>query len=83
MIMKYFLMVFSLVFAFSFNAESCPYQKIAEVDSILFSNDNNINTNTFAMVSDLRSQGEEKLQIGDLDKAELIFDRALSLLSNK
>tara|TARA_A100001015_G_scaffold296841_1_gene377652 strand:+ start:4238 stop:4483 length:246 start_codon:yes stop_codon:yes gene_type:complete len=81
--MKYFLMIFSLVFAFSFNAEACPYQKMAEVDSKLFSNDNKINTETFAMVSNLRSQGEEKLQIGDLDKAELIFDRALSLLSSK
>ena len=53
---------------------------MAEVDSKLYSKENKINTQTFAKVSNLRMKGEEKLRIGELDNAEEIFDRALTLL---
>jgi hypothetical protein len=53
---------------------------MAEVDSKLYSN-KNINTKTFAKISNLRTQGEEKLKNGEMDNAELIFDRALVLLN--
>ena len=46
----------------------------------LFSDDSQISSQTFAKISNLRSQGEEKLRIGELDNAEEIFDRALALL---
>ena len=71
-----------MISAVSFSAHSCPYQKMAEVDSKLFSNKSSINTETFAQISNLRSQGAEKLEIGELDNAEEIFDRALALLNN-
>ncbi len=81
--MKKLILSFFMVLALSANANACPYQKMAEVDSKLYSGENKMNTETFAMISNLRMQGEEKLQIGELDNAELIFDRALSLLDNK
>ena len=81
--MKKIILCLAAAFVISTSAEACPYQKMAEVDSKLYSGENKINTETFAMVSNLRMQGEKKLQIGELDNAELIFDRALSLLDNK
>ncbi len=78
--MKKFIFFLGLVFSFSFNVEACPYQKMAEVDSKLYSNKSNINTETFAKISNLRMEGEKKLKIGDLDNAEEIFDRALALI---
>ena len=79
--MKILLSSFLIAFALAFNAESCPYQKMAEVDSKLFTEKANVNNETFAKISDLRAQGEKKLKIGDLDNAEAIFDKALSLLN--
>ena len=77
--MKSFIFSLLMISAISFSAQSCPYQKMAEVDTKLFSN-KSINTQTFAKVSELRSKGEKKLQIGELDNAEKIFDRALAIL---
>ena len=51
---------------------------MAEVDAKLYS-DKNISTKTFAEISNLRTKGEEKLKVGDLDDAEVIFDKALAL----
>ena len=51
---------------------------MAEVDSKLYSN-KNINTETFAKISNLRIEGEQKLKNGEMDSAELIFDKALAL----
>ncbi len=79
--MKKILFLCSFVIFLSIDANACPYQKMAEVDTKLFSN-KSINTQKFAQVSELRSKGEEKLQIGDLDNAEKIFDRALAILGN-
>ena len=79
--MKKILFLCSFVIFLSIYANACPYQKMAEVDTKLFSN-KSINTQKFAQVSELRSKGEEKLQIGDLDNAEKIFDRALAILGN-
>ena len=78
--MKTFIFGFLLMTAISFNAYSCPYQKMAEVDSKLYTN-KNINSQTFAEISNLRSQGEEKLKIGEMDNAEMIFDKALALFN--
>ena len=82
--MKKIIICLTFVFAFTFasNIEACPYQKMAEVDSKLFSEKSNINTEKFAKISNLRVQGSEKLEIGELDNAEAIFDRALALLNN-
>ena len=80
--MKKTMFILSFVLFFSLDANACPYQKMAEVDSKLFSNKSSINTETFAQISNLRSQGAEKLEIGELDNAEEIFDRALALLNN-
>ena len=80
--MKKTMFILSFVLFFSLDANACPYQKMAEVDTQLFSN-KGINTQTFAQVSELRSKGEKQLQIGELDNAEKIFDRALAILSNK
>ena len=80
--MKKIILCLAMAFVISSNAEACPYQKMAEVDSRLFSNKSSINTETFAQISNLRSEGAEKLEIGDLDNAEEIFDRALALLNN-
>ena len=80
--MKKIILCLAAAFVTSSNAEACPYQKMAEVDSQLFSNKGSINTETFAQISNLRSQGAEKLEIGELDNAEEIFDRALALLNN-
>lgn len=78
--MKNFIFSFFIMILIGFNAQSCPYQKMAEVDSKLYSN-KNINTKTFAKISNLRMQGEEKLKNGEMDSAELIFDKALVLLN--
>ncbi len=82
--MKKILICFAFAFAFTFasNTEACPYQKMAQVDSKLFSDKSELNTETFAKISNLRVQGAEKLEIGELDNAEAIFDRALALLNN-
>lgn len=76
--MKKFAFIFFIAFAFNFNVKACPYQKMAEVDSKLYSN-KNINTETFAKISNLRIEGEQKLKNGEMDSAELIFDKALAL----
>ena len=80
--MKKIILCLAATFVISTSVEACPYQKMAEVDSKLFSNKSSINTETFAQISNLRSQGAEKLEIGELDNAEEIFDRALALLNN-
>ena len=56
---------------------------MTELDSKLNSANSQISSQTFAKISNLRTQGEEKLKIGELDNAEEIFDRALALLKNK
>jgi len=81
--MKKIIFCFCLALAFSLNVDACPYQKMAELDSKLFSDDNQISSQTFSKISNLKTQGEEKLRIGELDNAEKIFDRALALLKNK
>ena len=78
--MKSFIFSLLMISAISFSAHSCPYQKMAEVDTKLYS-EKNINSQTFAIISNLRSQGEEKLKLGDMDNAELIFDKALALFN--
>ena len=80
--MKKIILCIAAAFVISTGVEACPYQKMAEVDSKLFSNKSSINTETFSKISNLRSQGAEKLEIGELDNAEEIFDRALALLNN-
>ncbi len=75
-------LTFAFAFTFASKTEACPYQKMAEVDSKLFSDKSDINTETFAKISNLRVQGAEKLEIGELDNAEAIFDKALALLNN-
>ena len=79
--MKSFIFGFLMISAISFSAQSCPYQKMAEVDTKLYS-EKNINSQTFAKISNLRTQGEEKLKLGEMDSAELIFDKALALFNN-
>ena len=81
--MKKTLYSFLAIFAFFSVAEACPYQKMADVDSKLFSPNNTIDTKTFAKISNLRIQGEKELNTGNLDDAEQIFDRALALFKNK
>ena len=81
--MKKIIFCFCLALAFSLNVNACPYQKMTELDSKLFSDDSQMSSQTFAKISNLRSQGEEKLRLGELDNAEEIFDRALTLLKNK
>ena len=80
--MKKIILAFCIVFAFSLKLEACPYQKMAEVDSKLYSKSSKINAETFAKISNLRMQGENKLNIGELDSAEAMFDKALALFSN-
>ena len=65
--MKKILICFAFAFAFTFasNTEACPYQKMAQVDSKLFSDKSELNTETFAKISNLRVQGAEKLEIGE------------------
>ena len=81
--MKKIIFCFCFALAFSLNVDACPYQKMTELDSKLFSDNSQISSQIFAKISNLRSQGEEKLRIGELDNAEEIFDRALALLKNK
>ena len=76
--MKKFIFSFCFMILVSLNIHACPYQKMAEVDAKLYS-DKNISTKTFAEISNLRTKGEEKLKVGDLDDAEVIFDKALAL----
>ena len=73
------LSIFSLLFLFAFNADSCPYQSMAKIDSQLFSTKNQIDTNTFKKISTLRNQGELALQSGDVEKSEKILNEALAL----
>ena len=56
--MTKFLSVFSLLFLFAFNVDSCPYQSMAKIDSQLFSTKNQIDTDTFKKISTLRNKGE-------------------------
>ena len=81
--MKKIIFSFLLAFVFALNVEACPYQKMAEVDSMLYSKTTQINSQTFAKISNLRNQGERKLQMGEIDNAEQIFDKALALFKNK
>jgi len=74
-----FLSIFSLLFLFAFNADSCPYQSMAKIDSQLFSTKNQIDTDTFKKISSLRNKGELALQNGDVDKSEKILNEALAL----
>ena len=78
--MKSFIFGCLMLSVISFSAQSCPYQKMAEVDTKLYS-DKNISSQTFAKISNLRTQGEEKLKQGEMDNAELIFDKALALFN--
>ena len=78
--MKTFIFSLLMISALSFSAHSCPYQKMAEVDTKLYS-EKNINSQTFAKISNLRTQGEEKLKLGEIDNAALIFDKALALFN--
>jgi hypothetical protein len=78
--MKKIMFCFCFALVFSLNVDACPYQKMTELDSKLFSDNSQISSQIFAKISNLRSQGEEKLRIGELDNAEEIFDRALALL---
>ena len=73
------LSVFSVLFAFAFSADACPYQSMAKIDSQLFSSKNQIDTNTFKKISSLRSQGETALQNGEIEKSEKILNEALAL----
>lgn len=77
--MTKFLSIFSLLFLFAFNADSCPYQSMAKIDSQLFSTKNQIDTDTFKKISNLRNKGELALQNGDIDKSEKILNEALAL----
>ncbi len=77
--MTKFLSIFSLLFLFAFNADSCPYQSMAKIDSQLFSSKNQIDTDTFKKISTLRNKGELALQNGDIDKSEKILNEALAL----
>ena len=73
-----YLSIFSLLFLFAFNVDSCPYQSMAKLTQ-LFSTKNQIDTNTFKKISTLRSQGELALQNGDIEKSEKILNEALAL----
>ena len=77
--MTKFLSIFSLLFLFAFNADSCSYQSMAKIDSQLFSTKNQIDTDTFKKISSLRNKGELALQNGDVDKSEKILNEALAL----
>ena len=77
--MTKFLSIFSLLFLFAFNADSCPYQSMAKIDSQLFSTKNQIDTDTFKKISNLRVKGELALQNGEIDKSEKILNEALAL----
>jgi len=77
--MTKFLSIFSLLFLFAFNADSCPYQSMAKIDSQLFSTKNQIDTDTFKKISNLRNKGELALQNGEIDKSEKILNEALAL----
>ena len=77
--MTKFLSIFSLLFLFAFNADSCPYQSMAKIDSQLFSTKNQIYTDTFKKISTLRNKGELALQNGEIDKSEKILNEALAL----
>ena len=77
--MTKFLSIFSLLFLFAFNADSCPYQSMAKIDSQLFSTKNQIDTDTFKKISNLRDKGELALQNGEIDKSEKILNEALAL----
>ena len=74
-----FLSIFSLLFAFAFTVDACPYQSMAKIDSQLFSSKNQIDTNTFKKISTLRNQGEMALQNGEIEKSEKILNEALAL----
>ena len=77
--MTKFFSIFTLLFLFAFNADSCPYQSMAKIDSQLFSTKNQIDTDTFKKISTLRNKGELALQNGDIDRSEKILNEALAL----
>ena len=79
--MKKIIFCFCFALAFSLNVEACPYSKMTELDSKLNSDNSQISSQTFAKISNLRSEGEEKLKLGEMDNAELIFDKALALFN--
>ena len=56
--MKKFAFIFFIAFAFNFNVKACPYQKMAEVDSKLYSN-KNINTETLLRFLTLELKGSK------------------------
>ena len=78
--MKVKLLYIFFAIAFCFSVEACPYQKMAEVDSKLYS-ETSVNSKKFAKIANLKAKGQEMLEIGELETAEAIFDKALSLFS--
>lgn len=79
--MKSIIVGFCMVFAVIFNVEACPYQKMAEVESKINSNMTKIDANILKEISDLKIESKKKLQIGELDNAEKILDKALALIN--
>ena len=51
--MKSFIFSLLMISAISFSAQSCPYQKMAEVDTKLYS-EKNISSQTFAKISNFK-----------------------------
>ena len=79
--MKSIIIGFCMVFAVILNVEACPYQKMAEVESKINSNMTKIDANILKEISDLKIESKKKLQIGELDNAEKILDKALALIN--
>ncbi len=64
----------------SFQALSCPYQSMAEIDKKLYSIKPDMNSESYEKVISLRKLGEEALNAGNIDESEKILNKALALI---
>ena len=76
--MKKIIFLFTLTFFLSGQSFACPYSSMAKIDQKLeFSS--NLPKDLMIEILNLRSQGENELNKGNVKKSELIFEKALAL----
>ena len=76
--MKKIIFLFTLTFFLSEQSLACPYSSMAKIDQKLESS-SNLSKNLMIKILNLRSQGELELNKGNVEKSEIIFDKALAL----
>lgn len=76
--MKKIILLFTLTLFLSGQSFACPYSSMAKIDQKLeFSS--NLPKGLMIEILNLRSQGEDELNKGNVKKSEIIFEKALAL----